>query len=101
MARPEMMTTRVDDVVETLHGVEIQDPYRWLEDGSTDETRAWVDAQNAATRAVLDALPQRPAIQSRLSELLSTGLVGTPDVRGSRAFYQRRDGTADQPVLLE
>jgi prolyl oligopeptidase len=100
MARPQIMTTRADDVVETLHGVEIRDPYRWLEDGSAAETRAWVDAQNAATRAVLDGLPRRATIQTRLSELMSTGLVGTPDVRGSRAFYQRRDGTADQPVLL-
>ena len=92
--------TRTDDVVDVLHGVAVPDPYRWLEDGGAAETRAWVDAQNADTRAVLDGLPQRDRIRARLNELSSTGLVGTPDVRGARAFYQRRDGQADQPMLL-
>src|SRR4051794_30199101 len=92
--------TRTDDVVDVLHDVAVADPYRWLEDGAATETRAWVDAQNAATRRMLDALPQRDQIRARLNELSSTGLVGTPDVRGGRAFYQRRDGQSDQPVLL-
>jgi prolyl oligopeptidase len=87
-------------VVEVLHGVEIADPYRWLEDGETDETRTWVDAQNATTRAVLESIPQREAIHTRLDELLTTGAVGTPEVRGTRFFYQRRDGRLDQPLLV-
>jgi prolyl oligopeptidase len=97
---PQPPSSRQSDVVDTLHGVSVDDPYRWLEDGASDETRAWVDAQNAFTRTVLEALPQRPAIQARLNELLSTGMVGTPVLRGRRAFYQRRDGQADQPVLV-
>src|SRR6185437_6516325 len=92
--------TRQDNVVEDLHGVAVPDPYRWLEDGDAAETRAWVDAQNAETRRVLDGLPQRDRIRARLNELSSTGLVGTPDMRGARAFYQRRAGQSDQPVLL-
>jgi prolyl oligopeptidase len=86
--------------VETIHGQTVADPYRWLEDGASDETRAWVAAQNAFTRSVLDVLPNRAAIEARLGELMSTGLVGTPVLRGERAFYQRRDGQADQPVLV-
>ncbi len=76
------------------------DPWRWLEDGASDETRAWVDAQNQFAREMLATVPQRAAIEARLNELLSTGLVGTPELRGRRAFYQRRDGRADQPVLV-
>jgi len=48
---------RRDDVVETLHGVAVADPYRWLEDGESDEARSWVESQNARTRAVLESLP--------------------------------------------
>jgi prolyl oligopeptidase len=91
---------RRDEVVEVLHGVTVSDPYRWLEDGESAETRAWVEVQNAATRAVLDSLPGRTAIYARLDQLFTTGSVGTPVVRGSRYFYQRRDGRMDQPLLV-
>jgi prolyl oligopeptidase len=91
---------RESDVIETLHGVAVADPYRWLEDGASDETRAWVTAQNAFTSAILGELPRRAAIHGRLDELLTTGLVGTPVLRGPRAFYARRDGQADQPRLV-
>jgi prolyl oligopeptidase len=86
--------------VEVLHGVPVADPYRWLEDGDSPEARAWVEAQNAFTRSVLDNLPQRPAIHARLDKLLMTGSVSTPVLRGARRFYQRRDGRLDQPLLL-
>ncbi|HEV7663411.1 MAG TPA: prolyl oligopeptidase family serine peptidase [Chloroflexota bacterium] len=92
--------TRRDDVVDVLHGRKVADPYRWLEDGDAPETRSWVAAQNAFTRATLDGLPDRPAIHARLDGLLTTGAVSTPALRGERAFYQRRGGRADQPVLL-
>ena len=68
--------TKVDAVVEHRHGVDIPDPYRWLEGDNTDPARmgrvtpevaAWTDAQNAHTRAVLDALPGRAAIEDALS----------------------------------
>ncbi len=96
----EPRATREDDVVEVLHGVEVSDPYRWLEDGESAETRAWVEFQNAATRTVLEAIPTRARIHARLDQLLTTGSVGTPLVRGTRAFYQRRDGRLDQPILV-
>jgi prolyl oligopeptidase len=83
-----------------LHGVSVADPYRWLEDGSSAETHAWVEGQNAFTRATLDALPQRAAIHAQLDRLLTTGSVGTPTIRGQRHFYQRRDGRSDQPILV-
>ncbi len=83
-----------------LHGVPVADPYRWLEDGESSETRGWVDAQNAFTRAVLDALPQRESIHATLDALLTVGSVGPPELRGERSFYLRRRGRLDQPVLV-
>ena len=93
-------STRVDDVVDVLHGVAVADPYRWLEDGESAETRQWVAAQNAFTRSNLDALPERGAIHAALDRLLTTGSVSAPVLRGARAFYQRRSGRLDQPVLM-
>lgn len=83
-------TTRTDDVAETIHGVTIHDPYRWLEDQQSPETRAWIDAQNVYTRSVLDPLPGRAAISKRLEELLKTDRFGTPVVRNGRYFFARR-----------
>ena len=51
-------------VTDVLHGVNIVDPYRWLEDGNSAETTAWVAQQNALTREVLDALPVRAQIKA-------------------------------------
>jgi prolyl oligopeptidase len=91
---------RREDVVDLLHGVAVADPYRWLEDGDSEETRTWVEHQNAISRSVLESLPNRDSIHARLDRLLAIGSVGTPAVRGSRYFYQRRDGRQDQPVLI-
>jgi prolyl oligopeptidase len=90
----------VRDVVEVLHGTEVHDPYRWLEDGESEETSAWVAAQNARTRAVLDALPARPALHARLLELLQVGMVGAPAVVADRVFTLERVGDQDQAVLV-
>jgi len=83
-----------------LHGTEVHDPYRWLEDGDSEETAAWVAAQNARTRAVLDALPQREPLHRRLLELLQIGVVGSPAVAGDRVFHLQREGDDDQAVLV-
>ena len=66
---PPPPATRVDDLVETLGGIQVADPYRWLEDGASLEVRAWTTAQNARTRAVLDAVPARARFRDRLAEL--------------------------------
>ncbi|HVF55155.1 MAG TPA: prolyl oligopeptidase family serine peptidase [Pyrinomonadaceae bacterium] len=91
--------TRVETIVETLHGVEVADPYRWLENGETEEVRAWTAAQNAATRATLDAVPNRDLIKRELTTLLSTGSLSAPEPRARRYFYTRREGQQNQPVL--
>src|SRR5947209_7309279 len=60
--------TRTDNVKETLHGVEVVDQYRWLEDQNNPETRAWIDAQNRYTQSILGRQPGRDRIEKRLAE---------------------------------
>src|SRR3954468_23576093 len=59
--RWEYPPTRTVDQVDTYHGVQVADPYRWLEDDNAAETKAWVDAQTAVTFGYLNRLPFRPA----------------------------------------
>jgi len=91
--------TRVDEVVETLHGVAVRDPYRWLEDQDSPETRAWIDAQNAYTEAVLGAAPGREEVRRRLSELMRIDVADLPQERGGRYFFTRRAADQDLPVI--
>ncbi|MGI8552711.1 MAG: S9 family peptidase, partial [Dehalococcoidia bacterium] len=81
--------TRSDDTTETLHGVEVRDPYRWLEDGDSEEVRRWTEAQNALTQSVLVGYPERDRLRERLTELLSIGTITAPSVRKRRLFYSR------------
>ncbi|WP_211197669.1 prolyl oligopeptidase family serine peptidase [Pyrinomonas methylaliphatogenes] len=82
-----------------MHGVEIVDPYLWLEDGESGRVRRWTEEQNAWTRAHLDALPKREEIKRRLGELLSIGNISPPVPRKGRYFYTRREGQQNQPIL--
>jgi prolyl oligopeptidase len=91
--------TPVVPVTETLHGVTLTDPYRWLENDDAPEVRAWVDAQNGYTQAMLNDYPGREAVRQRLTELLRIGVVSAPKPRGSRYFLEKRDGEQNQPVL--
>ncbi len=91
--------TRTDPVLDVLHGVEVPDPYRWLEDATSPEVRAWTDLQNAHARAVLDAVPGREALQARLDDLLAVGSLGVPAPVKGRLFFWRRDGRQNQAVL--
>ncbi|HKI37510.1 MAG TPA: prolyl oligopeptidase family serine peptidase [Gemmataceae bacterium] len=97
--RPTYPATRTDDVVETLHGVAVADPYRWLEDGDAPAVREWVQKQNAFTRTVLDKLPARDKVHERLGALLDVGTLGTPAPRKGRLFYTARQGKQNQPIL--
>ena len=86
-------------VVDLLHGERVADPYRWLEDGTSEETRAWTDAQNTLTQEYVQSLETRPAIRTRLERLLAIGALSAPTPARGRYFYQRREGTQNQPVL--
>ncbi|MCB9780992.1 MAG: S9 family peptidase [Alphaproteobacteria bacterium] len=87
------------DVVDTYHGVQVADPYRWLEDPDSDASRAWIEAENALTRSYIDAVPQRQAIQDRLHALWNHERFGTPFHQGGRYFWTRNDGLQNQNVL--
>jgi prolyl oligopeptidase len=89
-------------VTDQVHGVEIVDAYRWLEGDEhgrmTPEVASWTDAQNAHTRSVLDNLPGRAELESRLRELMEVGTVSAPTMRGNRYFYSRREGNQNQAI---
>jgi len=91
--------TRVEDVKETIHGVTVSDPYRWLEDQNAPETRAWIDAQNACTQSLLKTLPGSEAIAKRLGELIKVDTIRLPSERGGRYFYSKRAAGQDLFVL--
>jgi len=99
MPLPPAPVTPREEVVDVWHGERIVDPYRWLEDSESERTHAWTDAQNARTRAVLDALPQRRHFAKRVRELLSVGLLDTPRPIGGRIFHTRRAGSQRQAIL--
>src|SRR5207237_4104749 len=87
------------EVVEVLHGVEVRDPYRWLEDPSSADVAAWTAAQGTYSRSVLDALPGREAITRRLAQALDCGALGGTAPRGRRRFFVRRTVGMDQAAL--
>jgi prolyl oligopeptidase len=86
-----------------MHGVEIVDPYRWLEGDDkaevTDEVEQWTTAQNDYTRDVLDGLPGREKLEARLTELMQVGYVGAPSMRGDLYFNTEREGDQDHGVV--
>lgn len=84
---------------EVLHGVTIEDPYRWLEDLNATETQQWIDAQNAVTGAYLEAIPQRTALRQRLTTLWNYERYGIPFKQGNRYFFTRNNGLQNQAVL--
>jgi prolyl oligopeptidase len=91
--------TRRDNVVEIIHGVEIVDPYRWLEDQESPETRAWIDAQNEYSHSLLDGLPSRGAIQNRLGELMRIDRESAPIERNGRFFIWKKAADDDLWIL--
>lgn len=96
---PEPPETPVRKVSDTVHGVTIEDPYRWLEDGTSPETLEWTEAQNKRTEETLSQVEGRDILEKDLTRGLSQELVGSPIVRGRRLFYIKRTEGKNQPVL--
>jgi prolyl oligopeptidase len=100
MRRMRYPPARRLDLVERLHGFEVADPYRWLEDAGSEETEAWSRAQDKLLAGWLEGRPGREAARRRLERLLAAGLVTVPVLRGELAFFERRRGDQQHPVLL-
>jgi prolyl oligopeptidase len=90
---------RKGDTVDRYHGTEVADPYRWLEELDSDETRAWVEAENKITDAYLRSLPARDAIKARITRLWDYEKYTTPSQEGGRYFYGYNTGLQNQNVL--
>src|SRR5216684_2163878 len=93
--------TPVEPVTEVLHGVEITDPYRWLEDQNSARTRQWIEEQTAYTRAYVDAIPGRDRIRKRVEELLTgKDVISDPWNVGDRYFFLKRQQNSEQHSIV-
>ena len=101
MAAPALTypTAQRGNVVDTLHGVSVGDPYRWLEDPSAPASRKWIEANNRLTFGWLDGVPTRPAIRKRLETLWNYERYSVPVCKGARCFYTKNDGLQNQSVF--
>lgn len=93
--------TKKVDTVDTYFGVEVKDPYRWLEDDRSEETAEWVKAENKVTYDYLGKIPFREELKKRLSDLWNYEKVGAPFKEGNYTYYYKNDGLQNQYVLYQ
>lgn len=93
--------SKVEVVVDTLHGHGIEDPYRWLEEQDSSDTRVWIDAQNRYTQSVLERISGREKVRQRLTELIKVDRIGRPIERNGRYFLYKRAADQDQYVIYK
>lgn len=87
------------EVVDNYHGTKVEDPYRWMEDLDSAETKAWVEAENKVTNAWLAEIPARDKIRRRLTKLWDYEKYGLPKKEGGRYFFSKNDGLQNQSVI--
>ena len=91
--------TKKIDTVDTYFGEDVADPYRWLEDDRSEETEAWVKAQNEVTFGYLDNIPYREELKERLSKLWNYEKIGAPFKEGDYTYFYKNDGLQNQYVI--
>ena len=91
--------TKKGGVVDTYFGTDIADPYRWLEDDRSDDTAAWVSAQNNVTSSYLAQIPYRDALEQRLTDIWNYEKVSAPFIEGAYTYFYKNDGLQDQYVV--
>lgn len=96
----EYPDTRKDSAVaDTYFGTVVKDPYRWLEDDRSEETAAWVKAQNEVTFNYLDQIPYRNELKEKLTQLWDYPKLGAPFIRGEYTYFSKNDGLQNQYVV--
>ena len=90
--------TRKADQVDDYHGTRVPDPYRWLEDDNSAETKAWVAAQNKVTFGYLNAIPYRDRLRARLTELVNYPRISAPEKKKRWYLFTKNDGLQNQAV---
>ncbi|HEU5459328.1 MAG TPA: hypothetical protein VFU83_02490, partial [Pyrinomonadaceae bacterium] len=105
-SRPDTDTSKIAypvtkkvDVVDDYFGTKVPDPYRWLEDETSAETKAWIDDQNRVTFAYLDKIPYREKLKARLTQLFNYPKISAPFRRGDTYFFTKNDGLQNQSVF--
>jgi prolyl oligopeptidase len=91
--------TKTVDTVDTYFGIDVKDPYRWLEDDRSSETENWVSNQNKTTFGYLDKIPFRDELKERLSEIWNYEKVGAPFTEGDYTYFSKNDGLQNQNVI--
>jgi len=91
--------TKKADTVTNYFGVDVKDPYRWLEDDKSAETENWVKAQNQSTFGYLDNIPYRKELKERLEKLWNYEKVGAPFTEGDYTYFYKNDGLQNQYVI--
>ena len=89
----------IEPVTEVLHGVPITDPYRWLEDQDSPQTRQWIEVQTRYARQYLDSLPGRDRIRERIREFLAVETYDSLQKVGNRYFFRKRLPDQEQPCI--
>jgi prolyl oligopeptidase len=95
----DYLETRMDSVVDDYHGTNVSDPYRWLEDDDSDETKSWVVGQNKSTFDYLSKIPYRNDIKERLEEVWNYAKYSSPFKEGDTYYYYKNDGLQNQYVM--
>jgi prolyl oligopeptidase len=99
---PQRLTypvARKGDQVDDYHGTKVADPYRWLEDPDSPESRAWIETENTITFGWLEQIPERERIRKRLRTLWNYERYSVPFFEGKRYFFSKNDGLQNQAVL--
>ncbi|MCL2072889.1 MAG: prolyl oligopeptidase family serine peptidase [Marinilabiliaceae bacterium] len=92
--------TAKDDTIDVYFGVEVPDPYRWLEDDTSDATSEWIIAQNEVTFDYLSQIPFRSRLKDRLTELTDYEKIGIPFKKNGKYYFFKNDGLQNQSVLF-
>ena len=97
--KTEYPKPRKADQIDDYHGTKVADPFRWLEDPDSPESREWINAENKITDAYLAQIPEREMIKNRLTKLWNYEKYSAPFKRGKNYFYYKNDGLQNQSIL--